>query len=168
MLCRRAVWPLAVIGVCFLAVVASPGVLGKDQLTTVPSNDTVLDAAEPSHEEPDQPLTNQELLNELTRIRDDVGRSILAGTVLETTAGESKAEFELGIKRILRMPHTTVATHQLVPDRSKGEIVKLLRDQCTQLDRIASEIEELKQYRNADQLRETAKQLRSVARQLDK
>ena len=99
-------------------------------------------------------------------MRDEVGGSVLRGTVLEVEPDEAKAEFDRSLRKVLGLPPDEVADQERQsPRKTPQEIVKILRVHGVHLDRIANDIEELKQYRHADQLRETARQLRLIARQ---
>jgi len=93
---------------------------------------------------------DQRLLNDLSRIRKQMGGSVLSGSSLDRPS-----------------EHLLPSTDELIPADKFAGLVKTLRDHSSTLDRIANEIEPTKQYGNADQLRNTANELRKLARQFD-
>ena len=99
-------------------------------------------------------------LLEIQKIRSQLGGGVLKGTLLDdgTTSGifESKIRSAMGLPPAPKQPADT-----------NDVMVRKLRMHCARLDRIANAIEELREYRNADALRESAGELRQIARQLD-
>ena len=163
---RRQLWQYLTIGICLFGVVSAPTLLGDDQAP--PS--VQIKESHPGRETrkllPSRDLAGADVLRELVKLREEVGKSVLSGTLLEASPEESRAEFARGVRKVLGLAEATlVQQDRAVGTKTPQEIVKTLRAHCVHLDRIASEIEELKQYDNADQLRETAKQLRLIARQ---
>ena len=61
----------------------------------------------------------------------------------------------------------TTSPHTSVSNRSPGQIVELMRTRSVQLEAIANQIETLREYDKADQLRNIATDLRILARQFD-
>ena len=166
---RKHLWQYFTIGICLFGVVCAPTLLGDDQAPP-----SVQDRE--SHPEPATPkllpapdLAGADVLRELVKLREEVGENVLSGTVLVASPEESRAEFARGVRKVLRLSEDTLVKHDRVAGtKTPQEIVETLRAHCVHLDRIAREMEEIRQYDNADQLRETAKQLRLIARQFHK
>ncbi len=166
---RKHLWHYFTIGMCLFGVVCAPTLLGDDQAP--PSVQDKESHPDPATRKllPAPDLAGAEVLRELVKLREEVGESVLSGTVLEASPEESRAEFARGVRKVLGLSEDTlVKQNRAAGTKTPQEIVKTLRAHCVHLDRIAREIEELRQYDNADQLRETAQQLRLIARQFHK
>ena len=159
---RQTKGRLVTIVLGLLAIVASPALLGDDQ-----PRPTATEKQDPSQPmDAALPHASEQLLGELTKLREEVGDSVLAGTILEPTRTESEEGFARGVQKLLGVPQHTVKTQKQV-SVTTPEMVKTLRRQCVTLDRIAGELEQLRQYQHADELRDAARQLRLIARRLD-
>ena len=108
-------------------------------------------------------IAGEQAFNEIKQIREQLGGSVLRGSVLDAEGNDS---FEAGVRKSLGLPEAPGRT-RVSREMEPQAIVKRLRDHCSELDRIANEIERLREYRNADQLRATAKELRLIARHFD-
>lgn len=106
----------------------------------------------------------QQVLRDISNIRRKLGGSVLKGSVLD--AGDLESDFQNEVGEMIGIPDAgkrLVATKKMAfPD-----VVKKLRTHSSELDRIANEIEPLREYNNADHLRNTANELRQIARQFD-
>ncbi len=166
---REHLWQYLTMGICLFGVVCAPTLLGEDQAPPSVQDKESLPEPETGKLLPSPELAGAEVLRELVKLREELGESVLRGTVLEAPPEESKAEFARGVRRSLGLSgDTLVKQNRAAGTKTPQEIVNILRAHCLHLDRIAGEMEELKQYDNADQLRETAMQLRLIARQFHK
>ncbi len=141
---RRFVILTVSVCLCF----AGPSVIGED---TSPATKAT-------------PNVDQHLLDDLSRIRQQMGGSVLKGSSLNSD--DVDGSFKSDLKRLMfpNSPREPADTKQTQTSR----LVQTLREQSTNLDRIANEIEPTKQYDHADQLRTAANELRKLARQFDK
>lgn len=108
-------------------------------------------------------LEREAALKDISRIREQLGGSVLKGSILEP-AGKNQLIFDTGLRSELGLP---LQTSPSVATRSKSEMIKSLRTHCAKLDEIANHIETLREYEHADALRESAADLRLMARQMD-
>lgn len=120
---------------------------------------------------PENSSANEQELLEIEQLKKRMGGSVLRGTVLDGNAEEADQIFnaelrsKLGLKDLKGPSGSVPAT----PTRmSSPELVKTMRAHGAILDRIANDIEAMRQYEKADQLRLTAHELRRVARSYDK
>lgn len=128
-------------------------VLGTDPQTQVAPTEGVAEGE----------LGNAQALKEISHIREKLGGSVLKGSVLDSSGD---AGFDAELRNMLELPNKTAATKP-PPRLTQSQIVTMLRTHSSRLDGIANQIEKLRQYNNADQLRDMADQLRRVARQMD-
>lgn len=149
------------ISVCFFFAAAS--VIGED--STLPKEDASTKNASTKNA---PTKVDQHLLNDLSRIRQQMGGSVLSGSSLDADEGNS---FQSDLKQLLERESEIVLPKQptdaVLPTDRFARLVKKLREQSSTLDRIANEIEPTKQYDHADQLRDTADEMRKLARQFD-
>lgn len=133
----------------------------------------------------------RQTLDEIEKIRNQLGGGVLKGTSLQ--AAEDDHTFDESVRRILQSKNAQPATwnieqspvsrsklngpkvatpnttspHSSVSNRSPRQIVELMRTRSVQLEAIANQIETLREYDKADQLRNIATDLRILARQFD-
>ena len=105
-------------------------------------------------------------LNEIKRIQSQLGGSVLKGSSLLGENADPLSNFDASVRKRLGLP-VKPPQENSSSKRPASKVVQTLRDQVTKLDSIANDIEHLREYEHADALRETAKQLRTIARQLD-
>ena len=143
---------------CCIFLLAVPIVLGEGQ----PKGNSQK-AGGTVHPIASSDAANEEVLAELKRIRRKLGGSVLQGSLLDNSVLPIDEESDSGMRKVLGLPEA------IQPDghMTSHQVVKSLRVHCTRIDLIANEIESLRQYDNADQLRDTARQLRLIARQFD-
>ncbi len=116
---------------------------------------------------------DQSLLDDLARIRKQMGGSVLSGSMLAGGAKDSEAAFQDGVQTLIQNSDTQPDPNPLqfdqpaAPTFTQLRCVRMLREQGVKLDRVANALEKLKQYRHADDLRESAKELRELARAMD-
>ena len=142
---RRVYFFLIAVGV----VVSSSGLVGNEPSELV--------------EQPALPAGENQadsVLREITQIRNQLGGSVLKGTILHDA---TDAGFDTSVRQL-----SEAKTNDRQRDRpTSSEIVHVVRRQCAELDNVANRIEMLREYHNADQLRNVANELRQLARALD-
>ena len=132
------------ISVCFFF--AAPSVIGEESSLIKKNAPTKVD---------------QHLLNDLSRIRKQMGGSVLNGSALDSD--EVSNSFQSDLKKLLEQEPSVPQ----LPTKHQLSVVEALRKHSSILDRVANEIEPTKQYDHADELRTSADELRKLARQLD-
>lgn len=153
------------------------------------SASVVMAAQESSEAEavaPIPPVVDQQLLNDLSRIRQQVGGSVLRGSSLEDGKSNPDKAFKAGVRTLLQQQPPVVPQQEenvisepfrappehIGPSPARtyveSQAVKQLRQQCEKLDRIANDLEHLQFYGRADEVRASASALRLIARKLDK
>jgi len=120
----------------------------------------------------------QRVFHELVELRESVGGSVLQGTLLEPPAEVQARAFRDGLERAVReaaerpghgdIKSSPQDSAPYVLHTNPVETICILREHSATLDRIANEIERRRQYQHADQLRDTARVLRHLARRLDR
>ena len=123
---------------------------------------------QPENSQPAGP--DKRLLEDLSRIRRQMGGGVLSGSTLKPKPGESEATFETHLHTLLKNtePPADPATQpKFDQEPSTSSTVKALRRESQILEGIANQLELIRQYRQADAVRESAKSLRELARRLD-
>ena len=131
------------------------------------------------------PPPDSHLLDDLTRIRQQMGGSVLGGSSLDDP--DAGRAFQANLQTLLSQPdppstppwsgplaapRPTSNGDTLFPFPSQENhksppVVVTLRQQSEQIERIANQLERIRQYLHADALRGSAKTLRELARSLD-
>lgn len=115
-----------------------------------------------------EPDHDNAVVSELLELRKSVGGSVLEGTSLEPSAQEQEDAFRIGVQRAATEPPLLpAAPPRLSKNQSEENTVTMLRKCSARLDRIANDIEPLREYHNADELRDMATALRLLARRMD-
>ena len=137
-----------------------------------------LDAAASDGSEIDV-ASKESAFNEIKQIQQRLGGSVLQGSTLMNESSEPLANFDTHVREQLGLPplkvtpdtnsedQTSLKLGFLDGKRPESKLVRTVREQVTKLDSIANDIESLRAYAQADELRETAKKLRLIARELD-
>ena len=131
------------------------------------------------------PPPDSHLLDDLTRIRQQMGGSVLGGSALDDD--DAGRAFQANLQTLLRQPDppnagqgantllgrtpppagdTLFSTPPHAPLKAPP-VVPTLRQQSEQIERIANQLENIRHYQHADALRASAKTLRELARSLD-
>ena len=115
-------------------------------------------------------LARQELA-EIKLIREKLRGSVLNGSLLDSP---KSTDFDAKLQSQILSSATNIAASALgsepiaksdsITDES---VIAVLRKQSSRLDVVANHIESLREYESADSLRESAKELRELARRLD-
>lgn len=151
----KSALPLKEILFCCVALVGVRLVMGEDPTGSKPT------AIPPG---PVQSSEGEEVLAELKQIREKLGGSVLRGSLLDNRAPSDDVESDSELRSLLGLPESKPT---LSGPRTAREIIVLLRKHSARIDRIANGIESLREYKNADELRDTARELRMIARQID-
>lgn len=155
--------------------------MGLICITTVTQAEEVVSEIVTSTAKP-TPQVDQQLLDDLARIRKQMGGSVLSGSMLDDEGKDSDSAFQSGVQSLLEgaeaqdrsvrpprfnQPLDTPPKSDDSTRSPQDRFISTLREQGSKLDRIANELEKLKQYEHADELRESAKALRELARSID-
>ena len=118
------------------------------------------------------PPVDSALLDDLSRIRRQMGGGVLRGTMLNTgNKGEADRDFQSHLESLLGQEEQAEIEPKKIYDLDRapkpGRHVQTLRNESEKLERIANQLERIRQYSQADELRSSAKSLRELARMLD-
>lgn len=177
----RIGWFVVVLGLLAWTAPISGGDPKKDAVSQSTNESTFFSL--PKFEKPlDAPemdvMSKEVAFNEIKEIQQRLGGSVLQGSTLNE-ASQRPGNFDAHVREQLGLPPQKAApttksndtsTFNLgLPDsqRPESKIVRTVREQVMKLDSIANDIESLRAYAQADALRETAKKLRLIARELD-
>lgn len=158
---RRGILTLAILLICTVPLGGDAPKSGGSQPA---SENTLLEALGQSFSSPTDPPAEQ-AMEEIKRIRERLGGSVLRGSLLDAAADKAESEFDSGIRKFLGIEQVPSPSRTQV--MSSAKVVSTLREHGVELDRIANEIEAFRQYQHADQLRKTATAIRLIARHLD-
>ena len=152
----RSISPTFACAICLVLLCYVTTISGSDPKPTPPNPTNATTS-----------LDKETTLQDISRIREQLGGSVLKGSILASPDGNRSFDFEAGLRSELGLPKLPPRKFDAKSNRPKAEIIKSLRKHCAKLDEIANHIETLREYEHADSLRLSAEDLRMIARQMD-